>query len=420
MTIAKLGTTCFSVWIALLPALMPPMASPATKRQSASAISDKAKQAALAHIQELAERTGVIENPAALVPFFEQLSPASTAPIHILHYGDSHTASDDWADAMRQGLQSRFGAGGPGFALAGHPYRGYRRYDLSSAGSEGWLTEGTVGHLGDGRNGLGGVSISTRETGRTASINIECSDLAIFYLQQPGGGQLEFLVNDVPTELISTDGDLGAGVFQFKPPSGAHQYMLRTISDSPVKLFGWAAQNQSGVTYETLGINGAQAAMLLDWDEKILASEIAQRDPALIVLAYGTNEAISPKWDSVSYSAAFGQLLDRFRRAAPTAAILVVGPPDCQFRLRQRHLSYPHLTDVIDAQRSVALAHGCAFWDWRARMGGKGSVTEWFRAGLGQPDHVHLTGAGYHLIGRMLLNDMLGQYSLFQAAKSEE
>jgi lysophospholipase L1-like esterase len=53
-------------------------------------------------------------------------------------------------------------------------------------------------------------------------------------------------------------------------------------------------------------------------------------------------------------------------------------------------------------------------------MGGKGSVTEWLRAGLGQPDHVHLSGAGYHLIGRMLLNDMLGQYSLFQAAKSEE
>jgi lysophospholipase L1-like esterase len=53
-------------------------------------------------------------------------------------------------------------------------------------------------------------------------------------------------------------------------------------------------------------------------------------------------------------------------------------------------------------------------------MGGKGSVAEWVRAGLGQPDHVHMNGTGYHLIGRMLLDALLEQYSLFQAAKSEE
>jgi len=41
-----------------------------------------------------------IENPAAMVPFFEQLRRAasgeSSGPLSILHYGDSHTAADDW------------------------------------------------------------------------------------------------------------------------------------------------------------------------------------------------------------------------------------------------------------------------------------------------------------------------------------
>jgi lysophospholipase L1-like esterase len=405
----------------ILLGLVPPAATPATrKKQSAPAVSAQAKQAAVAHILDLAGRTaGTIENPAALVPFFEQLSHAPAGSLHILHYGDSHTASDDWADAMRQGLQSRFGVGGPGFALAGRPYRGYRRYDLSGNESEGWLTEGTVGHPGDGRNGLGGVSIAAHESGRTVSIDVDCSGLGVFYLRQPGGGQLEFLVDDVPSDLISTDGDLGPGEFHYKASPGPHQYKLRTISDSPVKLFGWVAENETGVTYETLGINGAQASMLLDWDEKILGAEIAERDPALIILAYGTNEAISPRWDASAYFADFNRLLERLRRAAPIASILVVGPPDCQFPLGRRHVPYPHLDQVIEVQRSAALAHGCAFWDWRARMGGAGSVTEWNKAGLGQPDHVHMTGAGYHLIGRMLLNAMLDQYNLFQAAKSE-
>ena len=401
--------------------LLPVAASPATRKKSSAAVSAQAKQTAIAHILDLAGRTaGTIENPAALVPFFEQLSRSPEgAPLHILHYGDSHTASDDWADAMRQGLQSRFGVGGPGFALAGRPYRGYRRYDLSGSASEGWLTEGTVGHPGDERNGLGGVSIAAREAGRTVSIEADCSNLGVFYLLQPGGGQLEFLVDEVPTELINTEGALGPGAFHFKASPGPHQYKLRTISDAPVRLFGWVAENQSGVTYETLGINGAQAPMLLDWDETILASEIAARDPALILIAYGTNEAISPRWDASSYFAAFNQLLDRLRRAAPAASILVVGPPDCQFPLGKRRVAYPHLAQVIEVQRSAALAHGCACWDWRARMGGAGSVTEWARAGLGQPDHVHMTSSGYHLIGRMLLNAMLEQYGFFQAAKSE-
>jgi lysophospholipase L1-like esterase len=224
-------------------------------------------------------------------------------------------------------------------------------------------------------------------------------------------------VDEVPSDIIATEGELAPGVFHFQPSAGLHQFTLRTMTDAPVKLFGWVAQNQSGVTYETLGINGAQASMLLDWDEKILSSEIAGRDPALIVLAYGTNEAINPRWDAAAYTADLAQLLERLRRAAPGATILLTGPPDCQFRLRQRYYPYPHLSQVIDIQRSVALQHGCAFWDWRARMGGKGSVTEWVRAGLGQPDHVHMTSAGYRLIGRMLLEAMLEQYDRFQGSE---
>ena len=58
-----------------------------------------------------------------------------------------------------------------------------------------------------------------------------------------------------------------------------------------MRLFGWVAENATGVTYETLGINGAQASIVLDWNEPVLKSNIERRNPSLIVLAYGTNEA---------------------------------------------------------------------------------------------------------------------------------
>jgi len=52
---------------------------------------------------------GALENAGALVPFFERLR---TGSVHILHYGDSHTASDDFPGALRRELQARFGGGG--------------------------------------------------------------------------------------------------------------------------------------------------------------------------------------------------------------------------------------------------------------------------------------------------------------------
>ena len=37
------------------------------------------------------------------------------------------------------------------------------------------------------------------------------------------------------------------------------------LTDAPVRLFGWVAEHARGVTYETLGINGAQASIVFNW-----------------------------------------------------------------------------------------------------------------------------------------------------------
>ena len=55
-------------------------------------------------------------------------------------------------------------------------------------------------------------------------------------------------------------------------------------------------------------------------------------------------------------------------------------------------------------------------WSQRARMGGPGSVHQWFQAGLGQADHTHLTSAGYRMVGDMLFSEIMSQYDRFQAA----
>ena len=390
-------------------------------RIRAAPVAPVAQAAAFAYVKsETVAAGGTLENPAGLVPFFEQLShPPSAAALHVMQYGDSHTASDDWANAMRMGLQSRFGVGGPGFTLAGRPFRGYRRFDVRGENSTGWYTDGLAGRAGDGMYGLGGISITSHSAGETVSLKADCPELQLFYLQQPGGGQMEFLVDETPVQTISTDGPLSPGHFKYQPVEGAHEFTLRTMSASPVRLFGWVAENRSGITYETLGINGAHAGMLLDWNESILASQLAQHEPTLIVIAYGTNDALRPHWTADSYREAFTQVVERFRHAAPTASILVVGPPDCEMHVGRRLAPYPHLTEVIEVQRQVAYQHGCAFWDWRARMGGPGAVEAWVNAGLSQPDRVHLTMPGYRMLGDLLISELMEQYKRFLAVRSD-
>ena len=353
------------------------------------------------------------ENVRGLVPFFELLfqSARNKTPVHVLHYGDSHTASDDFPNSLREQFQSRFGNGGPGFSLAGRPFAGYRRYDVGSFNATNtWITEGVLTRRGDGRHGLGGISISTTRPNEVVQLTASGEQSELLFLQQPDGGALEVWADENLLGTVSTQGDLRPATAPLLDSPGEHRYMFKTLNASPVRLFGTVVQNKSGVTWETMGINGAQATMLADWDEKILETHLSKRSPALIVLAYGTNEANNPNFDAVEYAKGLRTVLTRLRKGAPMASILIVGPPDCHVK---------KLAAVIDVQINVAHQMGAAFWHWRDHMGGAGAIQQWVASGLAQGDFIHLTTSGYQLVGRTLAEELLIQYQRFVTARME-
>jgi lysophospholipase L1-like esterase len=364
-----------------------------------------------------------VENSAALIPFFEQLYRHQrgevAGPVHILHYGDSHTAADEWTGDLRTHFQEKFGDGGSGFSLAGRPWNSYRRMDVRSGSTRGWHTDGLVGRAGDGVYGLGGVSLSTASVHEAIYLDATAAEFELFYYQQPGGGTLQIYDNGMPTEQISTDGEAGPAYYRLEAIPGMHRVEAETLDRGPVRLFGWVAENTTGVTYEELGINGAEASIILGWNEETLRSNIERRNPALIVLAYGTNEAGRKDWTLESYREMYSNLIARLRTDAPTAAILVVGPADRTQKVRKVGWQTMEKIEVIaEAQRQAALANGCAFWDLRAKMGGKGSMLKWVAAGMAQSDHVHFTGPGYRMIGDAVFRDVMSQYDLFLQARA--
>ena len=392
-----------------------------------TAPANPAKRAAL--LEEIGERLKVppkiaIDNSSALDGFFATLashenelhgSTVQTGTVRVLQFGDSHTAADMFTGEARRVFQEQFGNGGIGFSYAGHPFAGYRILGSERGQSRGWKTQGNrFLQLGDGETGLGGISISTERPGEWVTLDAACSTVELDYLQQPGGGSMRFTDNGGEPVEIETDAEeMGPGTFNYTCTTGDHHFEVTTENHAPVTLLGWVA-TQPGVTWESIGINGAEAPLMLKWDQALFSRYLKDTSPSLIVLAYGTNEAASTAWDEESYRQTFASVIDDLHQYVPESSILVVGPPDRSTGRRRVWHPYGGTERIIEAQRAVCRTHGCAYWDQRERMGGLGSMQDWVYAGWAQADHTHFTGEGYKALADALMDDLMTGYRSYK------
>jgi lysophospholipase L1-like esterase len=366
-----------------------------------------------------------IENPHALRPFFDQLHQLEIDPksqlVRVIQFGDSHTAADVFTGALRTLFQQKFGDGGAGFSFAGYPFAGYHIHGTKRAQSTGWLALGThLNDIGDAMVGMGGVSLSTNAAGNWVSLDADATSLQVQYLVQPNGGSIEIRDNDtliatVSTASSDTTAPDSAGHFDTPVESGPHHFEVLTVDQAPVRLLGLSTENAFGVTYEAAGINGAEASLFLRWNEALQQTLLIEINPALIVLSYGTNEAGDRNWTEEGYAAMFQRIIERCRRLAPNASILVVGPPDRALRAGRRAWKpFAGVDRIVAAQRSVCRKMNCAYWDQRSRMGGFGSMRDWVSISWAQPDHTHFTGEGYTELASALFSDITEQYDKYE------
>jgi lysophospholipase L1-like esterase len=379
--------------------------------------------------------------------------------------------------ALRTLFQDKFGNGGAGFQYAGYPFAGYRIHGTSRAQSTGWLALGThLRDIGDGLVGMGGVSLSTEAAGNWVTVDADATSLEVQYLIQPNGGTIEIRDNDQLLATISTatgqtltpsattqptpagtkaffsadstqtdatdavaidpdqtlqtqapqtqsvgapattlpTGEVSAGHYNTTIPAGHHHIEVLTTQSAPVRLLGLSMENAAGVTYEAAGINGAEASLFLRWNEALQQTLMAETNPALIVLAYGTNEAGDRNWTEETYASLLRRIIERCRRLAPNASILVIGPPDRALR-NGRHgwAAFAGVDRIVQAQRAVCRQMNCAYWDQRSRMGGFGSMRDWVAISWAQPDHTHFTGEGYNELASALFSDIVQQYDAY-------
>ncbi len=273
----------------------------------------------------------------------------------------------------------------------------------------------------DGLYGLGGVSFTTYGgavarfgTATRGDFGRKVARFDLYYLEQPGGGDVELSVRGASVERFSTRGDTKASrVHSVRVEDGESRLTVRGVGRGPVRLFGVALEREGpGVVYDALGSHAAMAVYWQRQDRAHWKEQMALRDPALVIFQYGTNESDLWRLERDEYERALADLVDELRDVCRGAPLLMVSPLDRAESRDGKLVTRRVILDLVEIQRRVALAHGAAFWSTFDAMGGEGSMARWLRAKpqLGGGDLTHPTPLGAEVIGDMLSDAIVRAY----------
>ncbi|QSQ21865.1 hypothetical protein JY651_43085 [Pyxidicoccus parkwayensis] len=410
-----------------------PTAASTTAREAVSARVMPARLPRTQALQELAERLGApgtrVDDPCvapdgdgcartALGPFFDALDALSvgraSGPTVIEAFGNSLIAGDRIVDILRDDLGAAFGSAGRGLLLVDRmaPYGGRSRTSHSASG---WQPR-TLGELRApplpfGITGVYHVATTAKARGR---FHLDGEPKGtLWWLDVPKGGALTVSSGGQVLAKTEPTGDGAAHATHFELPAGATSFDVVAEQKGAVVQGVVLQQARPGIILDMLGVPSADAGLYARVDDAMLRAQLTEREPKLMLFFLGGNESKRLEWkrmDVAKLRADLQTLLRRARAAAPASACMVVGPMDAVSDTHGKAQTFkqrPFLESVVSAEREIATAEGCAFFDTFTAMGGAGSLARFYKAGFMHDDLVHPRGRGLDLLGHLVTDALL-------------
>lgn len=333
-------------------------------------------------------------------------------PLRLSLFGDSVVATDEIPGRLRHRAVAELGDGGPGFVYAHSPHRFCAHEAITRSSSGSWTSYAvSMTSVRDRFYGYGGSTAQTDGGSVTTKIKGEpATHIAVHYLGQPRGGQLEILHDRAETPLVTVDSRVetaAPAVALAQVADGAHSVVVRATGN--VRLFGLVLERDRGAVVDNLGIVSVTAKNFSRNDHAHWASQIRARQPDLVMIMLGANEA---QWlqggtnEMRDYTERYTELLAPIRTAG--SACLVISPLDQVEITDGRVVSRKISTRIVEAQRAAAVAAGCGFFDSLSWMGGPGSAAKWRRRSWLSGDYIHLTRKGSEQLGDALFKALFG------------
>ncbi len=345
-----------------------------------------------------------------------QIGLKGKGKVNIVHIGDSHIQADFLSGAFRKRIQTFFlgSISGRGFVF---PYKVAKtnnplNYKVTSTGN--WESCRNVEKEFKCKLGLSGIAVITKDS--LAKIKVNISDKTM-----PGYDfDRLILFHDMdadcfePTILyptpknISKNKLLGYTLFEFaESVEYIEMGLLKTQSSQQrFALHGFNFDsNDAGITYHTIGVNGAQFESYLKCE--YFVPHLKALNPNWVIVSLGTNDVYTDVFDSVKFKHNVDELIFDIKSASPKSSILLTTPGD-------HRIKRAYINDFTQTASSIlkgkALEHKISYWDFNSIMGGKGSVDAWQDSGMAHTDFLHYTRKGYAHQGQLLFNAFLKAY----------
>ena len=169
--------------------------------------------------------------------------------------------------------------------------------------------------------------------------------------------------------------------------------------------------NNSGVIYHSIGVNGAKAS---DYNKfRLFNEQLPVLNPDLVIISLGTNESFD-KQSGEQYFANLNQMIQGIKDKNPQACVLIMTPPPSVLHRKYKNTFIEKYAELIEENANVK---NYAVWDLLQVFGGNKSIKRNAAKGYMARDKVHYSKAGYEKQGELFFEAFLQSYELFKSTK---
>lgn len=387
------------------------------------------------------EHPDAFENP--LYGLYEQLDQANSGdqPLRILHFGDSQIEADRITGELRNQMQNKFG--GCGVGMIPVTEASHARISVFKETSDNWKRHEVYGRrdktVPHKEYGLSGYihrftpwatedSVATQ----TASINLKQNQRyypkasafeQVSLLHRNRGDSATFALTAEETPIL--DGELpiskGVQLSTWSINSTEHaEFDLNLSAQQDLEVYGLCLDCANGVAVDNISWRGSSGIEFTKMEKEHLKGQFASLNVGMVIYEFGVNVVPHVIDDYSYYKRQTLKELTLLRELLPNTPILVVGVSDMARNEKGAYASYPNVEKIRNAQRDAALEANCSFWDLYGAMGGKNSMVSWVetKPSLAQKDYTHFNARGAKVVGEMLYQAIMEDYSDYKTLES--
>lgn len=180
-----------------------------------------------------------------------------------------------------------------------------------------------------------------------------------------------------------------------------------TALQKDAELGGYFITNKKGgnLFLDTVAINGARSDLWLKWNEKVLTEQLKVLKNDLIIIAYGSNDALFGTFNKQNFKDNFKKWFRILKEQNKDAVFMLISPPTVTQKKGKKYEINPDFFVIRKTLDELAKEERMLFFDMHKFMEDSGGKSAWIEQKLSLKD-VHLSISGYELMAKKMVQDL--------------